>query len=99
MVNRNKKLQGSTITFSQPGSVMHLETPKARGSCVERIETFKQQVLRLLVQPTRVGLPEDFASRRLATALARFVKRNPGVGMIINTGLSSDLFRELDENK
>jgi DNA-binding transcriptional LysR family regulator len=47
----------------------------------------------------RVGLPEDFASLRLTTALASFVKRNPGVEMVINTGLSGDLFRDLDENR
>lgn len=47
----------------------------------------------------RLGLPEDFASSRLATALASFVQRNPGVDLIIKTGLSGELFRELDEGK
>jgi len=47
----------------------------------------------------RLGLPEDFASSHLATALASFVRRNPEVELVINTGLSGDLFRELDENK
>ena len=47
----------------------------------------------------RLGLPEDFASSRLASALASFVQRNPGVELVISTGLSADLFRELDENK
>jgi DNA-binding transcriptional LysR family regulator len=47
----------------------------------------------------RLGLPEDFATSRLAAALASFVQRNPGVELVISTGLSGDLFRELDENK
>jgi DNA-binding transcriptional LysR family regulator len=47
----------------------------------------------------RLGLPEDFASSHLATALASFVRRNPEVELVISTGLSGDLFRELDENK
>jgi DNA-binding transcriptional LysR family regulator len=47
----------------------------------------------------RLGLPEDFASSRLASALGSFVRRNPDVELVIRTGLSGDLFRELDENK
>lgn len=47
----------------------------------------------------RLGLPEDFASSRLAVALASFVQRNPGVELVIRTGLSGDLFRELDEDR
>ncbi|RUL65748.1 LysR family transcriptional regulator [Dyella dinghuensis] len=47
----------------------------------------------------RLGLPEDFASSRLAQGLASFVQRNPDVELVISTGLSGDLFRELDENK
>jgi DNA-binding transcriptional LysR family regulator len=47
----------------------------------------------------RLGLPEDFASSRLAMALASFVQRNPEVELVISTGLSADLFRGLDENK
>jgi DNA-binding transcriptional LysR family regulator len=47
----------------------------------------------------RLGLAEDFASSRLATALASFVQRNPDVELVISTGMSGDLFRELDENR
>lgn len=47
----------------------------------------------------RLGLPEDFASSRLTGALGSFVRRNPEVELVIRTGLSGDLFRELDENK
>lgn len=47
----------------------------------------------------RVGLPEDFASTRLTTALASFAQRNPEVELVIGTGLSGDLFRELDEGR
>lgn len=46
----------------------------------------------------RLGLPEDFASSRLASALASFVQRNPDVELVIRTGLSGDLFRELDND-
>ncbi|SEM37298.1 DNA-binding transcriptional regulator, LysR family [Luteibacter sp. UNCMF331Sha3.1] len=47
----------------------------------------------------RVGLPEDFASSRLAGALAAFVQRNPEVELVITTGLSSELFRGLSEGR
>lgn len=47
----------------------------------------------------RLGLSEDFASTRLTTALASFVLRNPGVELIIATGLSGHLFRDLDEER
>lgn len=47
----------------------------------------------------RLGLPEDFAFSRLTMALASFVQRNPEVNLEIRTGLSGELFRELDEDK
>ncbi len=47
----------------------------------------------------RLALPEDFASTRLATALASFVQRNPNVELAVSTGMSGDLFRELDEGR
>jgi DNA-binding transcriptional LysR family regulator len=50
----------------------------------------------------RLGLSEDFASARLTAALASFIEHNPNVELAIATiatGLSGDLFRELDENK
>ncbi|SEW15406.1 DNA-binding transcriptional regulator, LysR family [Luteibacter sp. 329MFSha] len=47
----------------------------------------------------RVGLPEDFASSRLAAALASFVQRNPEVELVITTGLSGELFRGLSEGR
>lgn len=47
----------------------------------------------------RLGLPEDFASSRLATVLTSFVQRNPEVELVIRTGLSGELFRELDEGR
>jgi DNA-binding transcriptional LysR family regulator len=47
----------------------------------------------------RLGLSGDFASARLTAALASFIQHNPNVELAIATGLSGDLFRELDENK
>jgi len=47
----------------------------------------------------RLGLSEDFASTRLTLALANFLQRNPQVELVIATGLSGDLFRELDEGR
>jgi DNA-binding transcriptional LysR family regulator len=47
----------------------------------------------------RLGLSEDFASARLTAALASFIQNNPNVELAIATGLSGDLFHELDENK
>jgi DNA-binding transcriptional LysR family regulator len=47
----------------------------------------------------RLGLSEDFASTRLAEALANFVQRNPQVELLVTTGMSGDLFRQLDEGQ
>lgn len=47
----------------------------------------------------RLALSEDFASTRLTTALASFMQRNPGVELIITTGMSGELFRGLDEDR
>jgi DNA-binding transcriptional LysR family regulator len=47
----------------------------------------------------RLGLSEDFASVRLAAVLASFVERNPDIELAIATGMSGDLFRELDEER
>jgi DNA-binding transcriptional LysR family regulator len=46
-----------------------------------------------------LALPEDFASSRLTVALTSFAQRNPDVELVIRTGLSGDLFRELDEGR
>ncbi|MBB6242917.1 LysR substrate-binding domain-containing protein [Rhodanobacter sp. MP1X3] len=70
----------------------------------ERILSLMDEAMTSLCGPplngtVRVGLPEDFASTRLTTALASFVQRNPEVELIISTGMSGDLFRELDEGR
>ena len=49
--------------------------------------------------PVRLGLSEDFASTRLTTALASFMQRNPDVELSVTTGLSGELFRDLDEER
>ncbi|WNL44216.1 LysR family transcriptional regulator [Dyella sp. BiH032] len=77
----------------------------------ETLQRYAAQILQLMDEAmtsvcgpplngtVRLGLPEDFASSRLATALASFVQRNPEVELVIRTGLSGDLFRELDEDR
>jgi DNA-binding transcriptional LysR family regulator len=47
----------------------------------------------------RLGMSEDFASTRLTDALGSFQQRNPDVELHIATGMSGDLFRELDEDR
>lgn len=47
----------------------------------------------------RLGMSEDFASEGLTHALSNFLQRNPNVELHIATGMSGDLFRELDEGK
>jgi DNA-binding transcriptional LysR family regulator len=47
----------------------------------------------------RLGLSEDFASSRLTSALASFVQRNPQVELAISTGMSGDLFTQLDDGR
>ncbi|WP_018974110.1 LysR family transcriptional regulator [Rudaea cellulosilytica] len=47
----------------------------------------------------RLGLSEDFALSHLRLALASFVARNPGVELVIATGMSGDLFADLDAER
>lgn len=77
----------------------------------EALHRYAMQILKLMDEAmttvcgpplngtVRLGLSEDFASSRLALGLAGFVQRNPEVELVISTGMSGNLFRELDENK
>lgn len=47
----------------------------------------------------RLGLSEDLAATLLSSALDTFLQRNPEVELQIATGLSGDLFREIDEGR
>jgi DNA-binding transcriptional LysR family regulator len=84
------------VRLSQQGETLHRYAVKILQLMDEAMTTVCGPPLDGTV---RLGLPEDFASSRLAEALASFVQRNPGVELIISTGMSGDLFRELDENK
>jgi len=84
------------VSLSQQGEVLH--------RYALRILQLMDEAMTAICGPplngtVRLGLPEDFASSRLAVALASFVQRNPAVDLIIKTGLSGELFRELDEGK
>lgn len=84
------------VRLSSHGEVLH-------RYAVKILELMDEAVTSLCGPPlngtVRLGLPEDFASTRLTTALASFVQRNPEVELAVSTGLSSELFRELDEGR
>ncbi len=84
------------VRLSPPGETLHRYAVRILELMDEAMTTVCGPPLNGTV---RLGLPEDFASSHLATALASFVRRNPEVELVISTGLSGDLFRELDENK
>jgi DNA-binding transcriptional LysR family regulator len=84
------------VRLSQQGDALHRYAVRILELMDEAMTTVCGPPLNGTV---RLGLPEDFASSRLATALGSFVRRNPEVDLVIRTGLSGDLFRELDENK
>jgi len=62
----------------------------------EAVEHFRAPALSGHV---RLGLSEDFASAGLTAALASFLRRNPEVELMIEIGMSGDLFRQLDEGR
>lgn len=84
------------VRLSQQGEVLH-------GYALRILQLMDEAMTTVGGPPLdgtiRLGLPEDFASSRLSAVLASFVQRNPGVDLIIKTGLSGELFRELDEGK
>jgi len=84
------------VRLSQQGDALHRYAVRILELMDEAMTTVCGPPLNGTV---RLGLPEDFASSRLAGALGSFVRRNPEVDLVIRTGLSGDLFRELDENK
>lgn len=84
------------VRLFQQGEVLHRYALRILNLMDEAMTTMCGPPLNGTV---RLGLPEDFASSRLAAALASFVQRNPAVDLIIKTGLSGDLFREQDEGK
>jgi DNA-binding transcriptional LysR family regulator len=84
------------VSLSRHGNVLH--------EYAVRILDLMNEALSAVCGPSlngtvRLGLPEDFVSSRLSTALSSFVQRNPDVELIICTGMSGDLFRELDEDR
>jgi DNA-binding transcriptional LysR family regulator len=84
------------VKLSPHGETLHRYAEKILALMEEAMTSLCGHTLNGTV---RVGLPEDFASTRLTTALASFAQRNPQVELVIGTGLSGDLFRELDEGK
>ena len=84
------------MRLSRHGDILYRYTQKI-------LEMMDEAVTELCGPPlngtVRLALPEDFASTRLTTALASFVQRNPYVELVITTGMSGDLFRELDEGR
>lgn len=84
------------VRLSQQGDALHRYAVRILDLMDEAMTTVCGPPLNGTV---RLGLPEDFASSRLAAALGSFVRRNPEVDLVIRTGLSGDLFRELDESK
>lgn len=84
------------VRLSQQGEILHRYAQRILQLMDEAMTTVCGPPLNGTV---RLGLPEDFASSRLTAVLASFVQRNPGIDLIIKTGLSGELFRELDEGK
>ena len=84
------------VRLSRHGEILHRYAQKI-------LEMMDEAVTELCGPPlngtVRLALPEDFASTRLTTALASFVQRNPLVELVVTTGMSGDLFRELDEGR
>jgi DNA-binding transcriptional LysR family regulator len=84
------------VALSRHGDALH-------GYAVRILDLMDEALTAVCGPPlngvVRLGLPEDFASGPLSVALSSFVQRNPDVELIISTGMSGDLFRELDEDR
>ena len=103
-VRRLEDLTGSSLFERDTRNVRLSSSGEALHRYALRILQLMDEAMTAVCGPpldgtVRLGLPEDFASSRLAAALASFIRRNPAVDLVIKTGLSGDLFRELDEGK
>lgn len=103
-IRRLEELLGQPL-FERDTRNVHLSRPgESLFRYAERILAMMDEAVSVVSGPplngsVRLGLSEDFASARLTGALASFVQQNPRVELAIATGLSGDLFRELDEDK
>jgi DNA-binding transcriptional LysR family regulator len=85
-----------TVTLTRDGEALQNYAARILDLMSEAVEHFRAPVLSGHV---RLGLSEDFASAGLTAALASFLRRNPEVELMIEIGMSSDLFRQLDEGR
>src|SRR6202158_5591162 len=85
-----------TVTLTRDGEALQNYAARILGLMSEAVEHFRAPTLSGHV---RLGLSEDFASAGLTAALAGFLHRNPEVELMIEIGMSGDLFRQLDEGR
>jgi len=84
------------VTLTRDGEALQNYAARILGLMSEAVEHFRAPTLSGHV---RLGLSEDFASAGLTAALAGFLHRNPEVELMIEIGMSGDLFRQLDEGR
>jgi DNA-binding transcriptional LysR family regulator len=85
-----------TVTLTRDGEALQNYAARILDLMSEAVEHFRAPALSGHV---RLGLSEDFASAGLTAALASFLRRNPEVELMIEIGMSGDLFRQLDEGR
>jgi len=85
-----------TVTLTRDGEALQNYAARILDLMSEAVEHFRTPALSGRV---RLGLSEDFASAGLTAALVSFLRRNPEVELLIEIGMSGDLFRQLDEGR
>jgi DNA-binding transcriptional LysR family regulator len=85
-----------TVTLTRDGEALQNYAARILDLMSEAVEHFRAPALSGRV---RLGLSEDFASAGLTAALVSFLRRNPEVELMIEIGMSGDLFRQLDEGR
>jgi DNA-binding transcriptional LysR family regulator len=85
-----------TVTLTRDGEALQNYAARILELMSEAVEHFRAPALSGRV---RLGLSEDFASAGLTAALVSFLRRNPEVELMIEIGMSGDLFRQLDEGR
>ena len=103
-IRRLEILLGQTLFARDTRNVRLTSQGEALHRYASRILDMMDEAITAVSGPpldgvVRLGITEDFTLTHLTSALVQFVRCHPRVELSISTGLSGDLFRELDDGR
>jgi DNA-binding transcriptional LysR family regulator len=83
---------GSQLNLTEHGAVLVPYARRLLALAAEAEDAFSSEIS---LEPVRLGVPEDFDAKRMATILAGFSRARPGVRLETISGMSIDLRHKL----